>query len=272
MDQQDKARPRLLRIDGDDNRPAAGKKRPRGGKATFKTIQFQPVFVNTKNVRHFEVMMDCLAQGEGEGRMGMVYSRAGRGKTRTAQWYAAHNGCVYLRIENVWRSSELGFLQALCLELNIIKPPGKKGDCFRLAVDRLIDDPRPVFLDELEKLPKSFLETIRDLSDISTAPFIIIGEEEIVPYMQNNRRVWSRCYYKLEFEPIDTSDIIRYCFESTGLRLTSPVAAILGASSEGDFRLARRDLLALIQIANANQSTEITEEMAEIAVKTGLRN
>ncbi len=54
-----------------------------------KKIRLKPEFVKTKNVRNFEVMMANLAISEGEGRLGMVYSQAGRGKTRTCQVYAA---------------------------------------------------------------------------------------------------------------------------------------------------------------------------------------
>ena len=78
-------------------------------------IEYKPVFIeSTKNVRNFKVMMDGLELGAGEGRLGMVYGRAGRGKTRTSQWYHAHNGGVFLRMQTIWRTSELEFIRALC--------------------------------------------------------------------------------------------------------------------------------------------------------------
>ena len=235
-------------------------------------IEVKPVFVEkTKNVRNFSVMMDGLALGRGEGRLGMVYGRAGRGKTRTAQWYHAHNGGVFLRMQTIWRTSELEFLRALCRELGILSAPGRKGPAFMAIVDTLITDPKPIFLDEVEKLPKYFLDVIRDLSDLSTAPIILIGEEELVSYMRVNRRVWSRTYQSLEFLPISKPDIVTYIAASAGLAIDSQAAGVFHDASGGDFRIVRRGLLALIQIANAKQTNQITVDMAQVAVKTGLR-
>lgn len=235
-------------------------------------IEVKPVFVEkTKNVRNFSVMMDGLALGRGEGRLGMVYSRAGRGKTRTSQWYHAHHGGVFLRMQTVWRTSELEFLRALCRELGILSAPGRKGPAFMAIVDTLIADPKPIFLDEVEKLPRYFLDVIRDLSDLSTAPVILVGEEELVSYMRINRRVWSRTYQSLEFLPISKPDIIAYVREASGLSVDNQVADVFHNASGGDFRIVRRGLLSLAQIANAKQTDQITVDMAQVAVKTGLR-
>lgn len=230
-------------------------------------ITLNPVFVRTKNVRNFEVLMDGLALAEGEGRLGLVFGQAGRGKTRTSQWYAANNGCVYLRVASVWRTSELDFLQALLREMEVKQPPHRKGPCYIEAIDRLVKDPHPVFIDELEKLPQHFLDLVRDLSDMSAAAFVLIGEEELVPYMRRNRRVWSRTFQQIEFEPISASDIIFYARDAAGLNISPQVAAILHKASSGDFRLVRRDMLALVQIANGHDTREITEKMANVAVK-----
>lgn len=235
-------------------------------------IEVKPVFIEkTKNVRNFSVMMDGLALGRGEGRLGMVYGRAGRGKTRTSQWYHAHHGGVFLRMQTIWRTSELEFLRALCRELGILSPPGRKGPAFMATVDALIADPKPIFLDEVEKLPGYFLDIIRDLSDLSTAPVILIGEEELVSYMRINRRVWSRTYQSLEFLPISKPDIVAYIREASGLSIDNRVADAFHNASGGDFRIVRRGLLALAQIANAKQTDQITVDMAQVAVKTGLK-
>lgn len=234
-------------------------------------ISVKPVFVDkTKNVRNFSVMMDGLALGRGEGRLGMVYGIAGRGKTRTAQWYHAHHGGVFLYMQTVWRTSELEFLRALCRELGILSPPGRKGPAFMAAVDTLITDPKPIFLDEVEKLPGYFLNVIRDLTELSTAPIVLIGEEELVSHMRINRRVWSRTYQTLEFLPISKPDIVAYFREASGLSIDTQVAGVFHDASNGDFRIVRRGLLSLVMIANAKQTTEITVEMAQVAVKTGL--
>ena len=236
-----------------------------------KIMKLKPVFVKTKNVRNFESMMDGLAMGDGEGRLGMVFGQAGRGKTRTTQWYAANNASVYLRITTIMRGSELELLSNLCRELGNLSPGRRKGPCFTEIIDNLLTTPRAVFVDELEKLPAFFLDLVRDISDLSMCPFILVGEEELVAYMKRNRRVWSRTFQQMEFAPIGVADIIGYAKEAAGLSLSPETAGIFHASSAGDFRLVKRDLLSLMQIATGKGSTEITADMARMAVKTGMR-
>ncbi len=233
-----------------------------------KQIKVNPVFVKTRNVRNFETLMDGLALADGEGRLGLVYGRAGRGKTRTSQWYAANNRCVYLRVVNIW--SELDFLKALCRELGVINPPHRKGLCFSEIVERLVAYPAPVFLDEIEKLSRSFLDTIRDITDITGAPFILVGEEELVALMRQNRRVWSRTFQQIEFSPITVADVIAYAGEATGLKMEMEAGKILHEAAGGDFRLVKRDLLTLVQYANAKNAAAIDADLARVAVKSGL--
>lgn len=233
-------------------------------------VKLEPVFVKTKNVRNFEVMLDALAMNLGEGCFGMVHSRAGRGKTRTSQWYSAHKDCVYLRVLSIWRTGELDFLKAFCRALDIRTPPKRKGPAFEAIVDELSVNQRPVFLDEAEKMPSSFLDVVRDIADCAGVPVILIGEEELVSYMKRNRRVWSRTFRKMEFKPIEIADIIHYGAKAAGLTLGIPVASILHKASEGDFRLVKRDLLGIAQAAHASHTKTITEKMAKTIVKTGL--
>ncbi len=234
-------------------------------------IKTKPVFVKTKNVRNFGVLMDGLELAAGEGRLGLVYGRAGRGKTRTCQWYTAQNDAVYLRMATVWRTSELPFLQALCTECGWQgNPPGRKAVAFTAAVDMLVQRPRPVFLDEIEKLAGWFLDVVRDLSDLSGAPIILVGEEELVSVMRRNRRVWSRTYQQLLFEPIEVRDIIVYAKEFAGLTLSPAVAGIFHKAAGGDFRIVRRDIINLVQILNAKGTAECDQQTAKIAIKTGL--
>jgi hypothetical protein len=236
----------------------------------MKKLQFRPTFVKTKNVRTFEEMMDGLAAADGEGRLGLVWGRAGRGKTRTAQWWAAHHNAAYLRIATVWRTAEGDFLRALCRELGIIDTPARKGALFAGALDRLLEEPRPVFVDELEKLPRYFLDLVRDLSDMAAVPVVLIGEEELVSYMRQNRRVWSRTFRQMQFEPISAAEIVLYAAEATGLRLSAIVAKIFENASGGDIRLVKRYLMRLTDLATGKGTDEITEELALMAVKVGL--
>ena len=242
-----------------------------------KPVKFVPAFVRTKNVRNFEVMMESLKMAEGEGRFGMVWSEAGRGKSRTTEWWHAHHESTYVKTKYIWRTSELEFLWDLANELRVTAAQRRKGAVFTQIVEKLTADPRPVFIDEIERMPRGFLEICRDLTNMTGAPFVLIGEDELVSFMQQNRRVWSRTYQHLHFEPVATSDIIYYIKETTGLAVSTEVAAVLekggipSRMKRGNFRIVKRAVLALVQIVNSEKnSTEVTMKMAKDALKFGL--
>ena len=233
-------------------------------------MKLKPSFVKTRNVRNFEVLMNGLDLAAGEGRFGLVYGQAGRGKTRTAQWYVAGNQAVYLRVLAIWTTSELDFLRALARELGVLTPPHRKAAAFQVVLDRLIAEPRTIVLDEMEKMPPKFLGFLRDLTDLSGSPIVFVGEVELVPYLQAERRVWSRVFQQVELEPISATDIVYYSAEVAGLQLDKDAAAIVAKSSGGDFRLVRRDVIALAQMCQGKGATAVTAEMATIAAKQAL--
>lgn len=242
----------------------------RKGRASRQALK--PVFVQTRNVRNFGVLMDGLALGEGEGRFGLVYGRAGRGKSRTATWWAANHACPLKLCATVWRSSLTEFLKDLAREVGIKEPPHNKGGCYREIIEVLITRPQPIFLDEFEKLTQEHLNVVREISEITTAPFVLIGEEELAPFMKRNRRVWSRTFQALEFEPITAVDVVLFAEEAAGLNMDSEAAVYLQKETGGDFRLVKRETIKLAQWARSKETKEVNVEMAKTVVKTGLWN
>lgn len=234
-------------------------------------LALAPVFVETKNVRAFKALMAGLDLAAGEGRFGMVWGRAGRGKTKTSQWYAANNGGIYLRMLKIWRTSELDFLKTLCRELGEREIPYRKGPCHNLIVDRLLSNPQPVFVDEIEKLPALFLEVLRDLADMTGAPFIVIGEEALTSAMRRDRRVWSRTFQQVEFGPIAQVDIIYYARDAAGISLTREQSDIFHTAAGGDWRIVKRDFAMLVKNMNAAGVTVPDDKLISQAVKAGLR-
>lgn len=232
-------------------------------------IKVQPVMIQNRNVSNFSSLMDGLASAAGEGCLALVTGRAGRGKTATSIHHAAQNACIYLRMATVWASSELEFLRALLVELGVQTPPHRKGPCYNLILDKLTANPQPVFLDELDKLPRYFLDVVRDISDGSAAPFVLVGEAELESLCSQNRRVWSRIFQSMQFAPITASDVMLYAAKAASITLQPGVAEIIHRGSEGDFRLVRRNMISLAQIANTENTREITEKMAEMAIRVG---
>ena len=238
----------------------------------MKEIRFFPKFVNVRNVRNFQAMIDALMMSAGEGRLAAVIGPAGRGKTRTAQWYAANNRCAFVRCLSIWRHTELGFLQALCRELGIKTIPHRKDAAFLAALDALnTQGGRPVFIEEIEKLPRLHLELVRDLSDLSAAPFVLIGEDELQSHMQQVTRIWNRTFQLLEFETLGLGDVVMFARESAGVDLPADVAEALHREAKGCFRVIKRDLISLVNIMNAKGKPDPDMEMAKVAIKQSLR-
>lgn len=240
-------------------------------------LTFKPVFVQNTNTRNFGVMMDRLNLDSGEGRLGMVQGKAGWGKTRTTLWWHGKSDSVYLRMQAIWSTSELDFLQKLLRELGHKTVPGRKGACFTHIVDSLIANPVPLFLDEVDRVPARFVDLVRDLTDISTAPVILIGEEGLPGQLRTNTRVWSRVAAQTEFKPMGVADVVIYAKQVAGLDLAPEVGEILHKASDGrngggNFRVVKRTLLTILQILNSEggDGAAVTVDMAQTAVKTGL--
>jgi DNA transposition AAA+ family ATPase len=129
-----------------------------------------------------------------------------------------------------------------------------------------------VFIDELELMPRPqrFLDIIRDISDISGTPFILIGEKELMSCMKQNKYVWSRVFQQLEFKPTPATEIKVYAQTSTGLELTGEAADLVFAETGGNMRLIRRAMLGCVHDANVQKTTVITDAMAKTVLKRGL--
>lgn len=237
----------------------------------MEKVLFTPTFVNTKNVRNFTVLMDGLDLGVGEGRLGKVTGRAGLGKTRTCQWYAANHDCVYLRVIGPMINSDTQFLESLCRAMGITGIKRRQGDLFYAIVDALTANPKPVFLDELERVKPRMVDLVRDLSDVSTAPFVLVGEQELDTVMKRNRRTWSRTFQAMDFEPVGAADIVFYLKESAGLGLDSALAAMMHQKSGGDWRLIKSASLSLVQQVNSAGQIDINKQMVKNAFSAGLR-
>ena len=234
----------------------------------------QEAFVNTQNVAKFEDLMIGLERGAGEGRIACVYGRAGRGKTRAvSRYHVAHGRSLYLRALRIWADSPGAFLKALLWEQGVRQPPGRNDDRHRMIVDLLIDDGSPpVFIDEIEKLPGRFLEVVRDLTDLSCSPFVLVGEEELYYALARKRRCWSRTMETLEFDPLDLAGVMAYSIAAIGYKLPGAVARVFHEASGGDFRLVKRDLGLAARRALARNKNVIDEGLAREAVKAGLRS
>lgn len=234
----------------------------------------KPVFVMTQNVKAFAAVMEIVKRRIGHDSLAMVSGRAGRGKTRTAMQYATQFDCVYLTTLRDWTPYWLYQDVLTAMGIYDKNQPNRKKAAFELIVSLCRENPRPIMLDEADLLGPRLLESVRDLCKVSNVPWVLIGEESLPHLMNRDRRVWSRRCASMEFQPMGVADVVAFCEQATknktedpGLKIRTEVADLVQRRTGGDVRLIEMILGQAETIARASQAKEVTEQIAQAAIK-----
>lgn len=227
----------------------------------------KPEFIYTQNVKNFISTMEIVKKRMGYDSLAMIHGRAGRGKSRTAKWYATRNDCVYLITLRDW--SVLWMYQDILKAMGIYHDnmPKRKKQAFEAILTASEANPRPIILDEADLLQSRLLETVRDLCKTMNVPWVLVGEESLPGLMNRDRRVWSRRCASMEFLPMQTPDIIAYCMKAADLKMETETADLIQRYTEGDIRLIEMTLNTGETMARANSSKELTPDIASAALK-----
>jgi len=227
----------------------------------------KPTLVYTQNVKNFVATMQLVEKRMGHDSLAMIWGRAGRGKSRTARWYAAQNDWVYLESKRDW--SVMWMFQDILCAIGVPSDslPHRKKRAFEQIIELSEEDPRPIILDEADLVGSRLLESVRDLCKTMMVPWVLVGEESLTRLMVRDRRVWSRRCASLEFQPMQIPDIITFCKEATELTMPGETAGAIQNATRGDIRLIELVLSVSETIANANKKQEVSIEMAAAAIK-----
>lgn len=219
------------------------------------------VFLETENVRQFQTALAVLEDVEmGQPGLGVVWGRAGRGKTVCAREYAIRTDAVYLRVLEDW--SPRAMLAELCRKL-VGTEPRTVERCKIAACEALDHRTRTVLVDEADRLNVGQIEHFRDIHDLCGAPIVLIGEEHLFAQLSCRSRLWDRVTQRVEFGPVCSEDIMLFGMKAADLRIQADAAKILAARSGGTFRKVWVDVHHLEQMAKANRIQEIDAKMAE---------
>ena len=225
------------------------------------------IFIETKNVLAFRKAMTALTDMEtGYPGLGLVWGRAGRGKTEAAKEYAVRTGAVYLRTMEGW--TQRAMLAELCRKLAGAESHTTDG-CRRIARDALETWRRPILVDEADRLRVdrrvNLLDSLRDIHEMTQAPIIFIGEDSIYSRVQSRERIRSRVAQRVGFEPITPADIVTFGMRACkGVKKIEPEAAqSLHIRSKGDFRPVMIDLTDLERICRVSGKSTITADMVD---------
>ncbi len=229
-------------------------------------------FFKTNNINRLTKAIDMLNRREPNSPgFGVMYGPAGRGKSAATEWYYANNNSFYVRLLEHTRPR-------LLLEyiIRAIEPTMKVShgmdDRFWQAVKLIKKNRYPIILDEAGYLIKGHcLDTVRDLLDLTDAPIMLSGEENILTAMLEHGRFWSRVLKAavIEWDPLSTAEVLLVVKEWTGLSMEPGAAELLNEARQGDLRDLISDFTDLERACEANKTQQITGKMAEkVVLKT----
>ena len=164
-------------------------------------------FVVTTNVKRFTVAVNGILEApEGVDKMALIYGDPGLGKTESALRFM--NDCekdvIFIRTKKLMTGR--WFLEELVRELGET-PARRTSDLFDQVVESLSLSQAVVILDEVDYLTPRTLETIRDIHDISNAPFVMIGMDRADITLQAFRPLWRRFSQIVKFEHLGKKDV-----------------------------------------------------------------
>jgi hypothetical protein len=163
------------------------------------------LFAITTNVLRFTDAMNRLKNRDtGVPGMGLLYGEPGLGKSRTALWWTIGNGGVFIRTKKI--QSPRWLLEEIVSELGEA-PANRTSDLFRQIQDQLMDHPRPIIIDEADRISLDALETLRDIADITEAPIVCIGMGQADKRLQRHKHLFDRFSEIVKFTELSRADV-----------------------------------------------------------------
>lgn len=167
------------------------------------------VFVETKNVKRLVAMVNTLmTRCVGIERLALVYGNPRLGKTEAIIWLINRFFADAVFVRAIKIISARWLLEELVSSLGL-DPAWRTKDLFDQARDALIGTDRLVIFDEIDYLTHDsrVIETIRDLNNLTNAPFIFIGMGTADRKLKRFPHLWGRFAQVVHFEPPNREDV-----------------------------------------------------------------
>lgn len=138
-------------------------------------------------------------------RMAIVYGASGLGKTTAIAWLSGQVQGAFIEASSNW--TPYSMLKDISGELGAAPMRSAKAT-EDLAIERLQQSGRPLFIDEADRLTDNsrLLETLRTIHDKAGIPVVLIGMENLDKKLSKYEQLSSRLAKKLQFKPCDIND------------------------------------------------------------------
>ena len=207
--------------------------------------------------------------------LGLLYGRAGLGKTRWASRTAQDNGYVYMRLESNITGKD--FLRNLLYKLVEKTMPyyevrGTMNEIYNQILDILYREfDSVIFIDEVDYgfSNEKILATIRDLADQSLATFVLVGMERSKEKLARmNAHYFDRCNAFYEFKSLSYEDTNKILKELCEVKLDAEIIKYIHQRCNGTMRILNKYIDALERISKKLKKDELGfAEIKDILIK-----
>ncbi|MER8964461.1 ATP-binding protein [Mesorhizobium sp. M0808] len=205
-----------------------------------------------KNVAAFSTLLAKMVDRDPDLPGLAVFSgRSGDGKTKSAVYGANKYLAAYVECGQFTTARSL--LMQILIELGETHPRGSIEELKTNAIMLMVADPRrPLIIDEAHFIAKKrFVDLLRELTDKSGAPVIMIGEEMLPKYLEEFERVHNRVLEWLLAVPCDAEDFgLLVANRCPGIEIASDLAAAILDKTKGN---TRRIVVNLTKVVEASQ-------------------
>ncbi len=206
----------------------------------------QNSFIPTHNTRDADRQLSLLLSRPVTEVPGLAvfYGPPGLGKTTWAlHTAAAHNNYFYIRLKTA--DTTKAFLIRLLAVLTNgnyrLRDKTNISTIYEEIEDILLANPNYViFIDEVDiAFERSYrvLKLLRDLADITTATYVLIGMESLRTKIKNySNHYFDRCYFNYEFSPATLEETKSLIERTLGISASDTLSRRVWQNSRGTLR------------------------------------
>src|SRR5574344_2957072 len=227
---------------------------------SVKTLK--KIFCKTKNVKGFMNLIYCLKnKPDNISKFGLIYGKAGLGKTKTALYLSSQFDAIYVSAKNSMTPKWL--LEEIAKELDEI-PRFYTADIFRQCVNALKSKPQMIFVDEIDYLLADFrtIETLRDLHDETGVPVVLVGMKLAKHKLKRHTHLFDRISEIYRFDEFDFHDVKQIVTELSEVEIQDYAIRVIHQKATR-FRQIVQIIDKLEKAASANALTSIDKTTAE---------
>ena len=220
------------------------------------------VFATTNNVRRFMAGMEVLKRPVGR-RIGLmlVTGPYGCGKSEIGEWYNNNQGMPYARMTKGCTRRKM--LSDIVHALQVA-PKYRADDMFDQILNILDDESQPLIIDEADYLIKDgHIETIRDINDLTNAPIVLVGMEELPGSLNHYPHLVDRITVRVELDVFDEAEIAACAEQICEVKLSDDSIRFIRLHGAGRLRMTTTWFERAERIARFQKLDEVTAEYLE---------